>query len=208
VKVGKSVQKAIDEWEAADPESAMMHACNAIDGTAKKFYPDERGNNARFTRLLRDNYAILGPMGIPGINLVETRFPVKIPRPKAPGGMPDLADVIYGVHRCCHSHGEALPDGFDLSHDAYGPDRYTKTRIERGKVQLSDRIIFGLIGVAVFCPVNVGQSVPDGYYLTFGATHKLIINEWWGRAAEFPAIAATDPIPSVTMDFSEWMADL
>jgi hypothetical protein len=208
VKIGKSIQKAIEEWEEVDLDSAMMHACNAIDGTAKKFYPDEPGSNARFTRLLRDNYAILGPMGMPGINLVETRFPVKVLRPKAPGGKPDLADIIYGVHRCCHNHGEALPDGFDLLRDASGPDGHTTICIERSKAQLSDRIIFGLIAVAVLCPVNVGESVPDGYYLTFGGMHKLIINEWWGRASEFPAIAATAPMPSVTIDFSEWMPDV
>jgi hypothetical protein len=208
VKIGKSIQKAIDEWEASDLDSAMIHACNAIDGTAKKCYTDEQGSNARFTRLLRDNYAILGPMGMPGINLVETRFPVKVSRPKAPGGKPDLADIIYAVHRCCHNHGEDLPEGFELLRDACGLDRHTKTRIGRGKVQLSDRIIFGLIGVAVLCPVNVGQSVPDGYYLMFGGTHKLMINEWWGRAEEFPAIAATDLMPSLTIDFSEWMPDV
>ena len=47
-----------------------------------------------------------------------------------------------------------------------------------------------------------------GYHLTFGATHKLIINEWWGRVADFPAIAATDPLPSVKLDFREWMTDV
>jgi len=208
VKVGKSVQKAIDEWEAGDLDSAMLHACNAVDGTAKKLYPGEPGSNARFTRLLRDNYAILGPMGMPGINLVETRFPVRVARPKAVGGKPDLADVIYGVHRCCHGHGEDLPDGFELLPDARGAVRDTTIYIEKGKIRLSDRTIFGLIAVAVLCPVNVGQSVPDGYHLTFGATHKLMINDWWGRAAEFPAIAATDPVPSVTLDFGEWMADV
>lgn len=203
-----SVQKAIDEWEAGDLDSAMLHACNAIDGTAKNRYPDEPGSNARFTRLLRDNYAILGPMGMPGIDLTETRFPVKVARPKAPGGYPDLADVIYAVHRCSHGHGEALPDGFELLLDARGPARHTTIHIEKGRIRLSDRIIFGLIAIAVLCPVNVGQSVPDGYYLTFGATHKLMINEWWGRAAEFPAIAATDPLPSITLDFREWMTDV
>jgi len=162
----------------------MLHACNAVDGTAKKVYP-KLGSNARFTRLLRDNYPILGPMGMPGINLVETRFPVKVQHPKAPGGKPDLADVIYGVHRCSHGHGEELPGGFQLIQDAQGPPRLTRILVAKGTVQLSDRVIFGLIAVAVLSPVNKGQHVPDGYYLTFGAKEKLIINEWWGRAASF-----------------------
>lgn len=204
MNVGNSVRKSIDDWEAGELDSAMLHACNAIDGTAKKVYPD-LGSNARFTQLLRDNYFILGPMGMPGINVVETRFPVKVERPKAPGGKPDLADIIYGIHRCSHGHGEELPGGFELIGDARGPARRTTIIVEKGAIQLSDRIIFGLIAVAVLSPANKDQHVPDSYYLTFGATEKLIINEWWARAADFPAIVASDPMPLVTMNFGDWM---
>ena len=76
--------------------------------------------------------------------------------------------------------------------------------VERGKVRLSDRIIFGLLAVAVFCPANKGQTVPASYYLKFGST-KLMINEWWGRVSDFPAIVAQDPMPLVKLDFAEWM---
>lgn len=204
MNVGDSVRKSIDDWESGEHDSAMLHACNAIDGTAKKVYPT-LGSNARFTKLLRDNYAVLGPMGMPGINIVETRFPVTVERPKASGGKPDLADVIYGIHRCSHGHGDELPDGFELIHDARGPARQTRVEVVKGAIRLSDRIIFGLIAVAVFSPVNKGQVVPDAYYLTFGASGKLIINEWWGRAADFPAVAARDPMPLVKLDFGDWM---
>lgn len=204
VNVGNSVRKAIDDWESDELEAAMLHACNAVDGTAKKMYPNLR-SNARFTLLLRDNYSILGPMGMPGVNLVETRFPVKVERPRATGGKPDLADVIYGIHRCSHGHGDELPGGFELIPDTRGPVRRTTIYVEKGAIRLSDRIIFGLIAVAVLSPANKGQTVPDGYYLTFGAKVKLVINEWWGRAADFPAIAASDPTPLVKLDFGDWM---
>src|SRR5829696_7722331 len=105
MKVANSVRKAINEWEQGELESAMLHACNAVDGTARKLYPN-LGNKDRFTRFLRENYAILGPMGAPGIDLIQTRFPVTVQRPTAPGGGPDMADVIYGIHRCCHAHGD------------------------------------------------------------------------------------------------------
>lgn len=102
MNVGNSVRKAIDDWEQGESESAMLHAGNAVDGTAKRLYPI-LGSNARFTRLLRENYDIFSPMGAPGIDLVETRFPVKVLRPKAEGGKPDIADVLYGTHRCAHA---------------------------------------------------------------------------------------------------------
>ena|SRR5208283_4619014 len=204
MNVGNSVRKAIDDWGLGELESAMMHACNAVDGTAKKLYP-KLGNKARFTRVLRENYAILGPMA-PGIDFAETRFPVTVRSPKAPGGEPDIADIIYGIHRCSHAHGDELPDGFELIQDAAGPKRVTRMLIEQGKVRLSDRFIFGLLAVAVLSQANKDQSVPDSYYLTFGESAKLVIKEWWGRASDFPAIVAQDPTPHVELDFGDWMS--
>lgn len=205
MNVGESVWLSINDWERGELDASMLHACNAVDGTAKKTFPKILSSNMRFTTLLRDNYSVLGPMGVPGINLVDTRFPVKVKKPKASGGEPDLADIIYGIHRCCHGHGDELPKGFELFQDAKGVPRLTRiaVSISDGTIRLSDRIIFGLIAVAVFSPVNKGQVVPDGYYLTFGVAEKMIINEWWGRAADFPAVAATDPIPIVKLDFSQ-----
>jgi len=204
MNVGNSIRKAIDDWEKGEYEAAMLHACNAIDGTAKKLYP-KLGSNARFTKLLRENYSILGPMGMPGIDIVQTRFPVAVERPKAPGGEPDLADVIYGIHRCTHGHGDELPDGFELIPDADGQVRLTRLMVKKGVARLSDRMIFALIAVAVLSPVNIGQVVPDGYYLTYGASERLIINEWWGRANDFLAIIAKETMPLVKLDFGDWM---
>jgi hypothetical protein len=130
VDVGNSVRKAIDDHGAGEVDAAMIHACNAVDGTAAKVYP-VLGSNARFTRLLRDNYFILEPMAAPRINLQDTRFPVKVIHPKALGGQPDYADVIYGIHRCHHGHGEALPGGFELLPDSAAQPGYTSMTVEK-----------------------------------------------------------------------------
>lgn len=203
MKISDSVRKSIIDWEQHELDSAMLHACNAVDGTASKIYPS-LGSNARFTKLLRENYSILGPMGVPGINLTETRFPLELPYAKATQGKPDIADVIYGIHRCSHGHGEELPSGFELLEDAAGPTRITRMEIEKGKVRLSDRIIFGLLAVVVFSPANKNLAVPelDGFFLTFGNSRKLMINDWWGQSEKFILdIIPNDPLPLVTLDF-------
>lgn len=79
--------------------------------------------------------------------------------------------------------------------------------IEKGQVQLSDRVIFGLLGVAVLSSVNADQRVPQSYYLSFAGV-QFPINEWWGRAADFASIVAREPMPCVTLDFAEWMNSL
>jgi len=201
MKVGHSIKKSIDEMISGDVDAAMLHACNAVDGTAGKIFKN-LGNQARFTRFLRENYHILGPMGAPGLPLLEQRFPVKVRKATTPDGKPDMADLIYSVHRCTHGHGDELPDGFELRRDTLGPNRITTLHFERGKVQLSDRMVYGLIAVAVLAPVNRDQDIPDGYYLTFGNSEELYIHDWWGRAVDFPAILARDPIHQVKLDLT------
>lgn len=206
MKLADSVRRAIGDWQRGELESAMLHTCNAIDGTARKAFPS-LASNARFTRLLRESYDVFGPMGAPGINLVATRFPIVVPRAKAPGGKPDIADVIYGIHRCSHGHGEELPGGFALIPDAVDPARHTRLEINLGRVRLSDRVIFGLLAVAVLHPSNRDHATQalNGYHLTFGTSANLMVNDWWGRAAEFAAILVTEQLPNVTLDFDPMM---
>lgn len=204
MNVGRSVTKAIDEIEGGDLESAMLHACNAVDGTALKALPGEAGSNKRFTDFLRSNYAILGTMGVPGINLIETRFPIKVMKPKAIGGVPDLADVLYGIHRCTHGHGSEMPEGFELIPDFSSGSDNTSIHIEKGRIQLSDRIIFGLLAVAVMDPKNMGQQAPDGYHFALaGKTYE--INDWWGKRAEFEKACERINSAQIIMDFGDWM---
>lgn len=200
--VGKSVQKAIDEYALGDSEIAILHACNALDGTARKIYPN-LGSNARFTKLLRENYEIFGPMGQPGIDLINTRWPVRVSRPQTQDKKPDIADIIYSIHRCSHGHGDELPEGFTLLADAHRNDGETYLEASRGKLQLSDRIIFGILAVAICADVNRGQTVPEGYVLTW-RNNILPINQWWGEAEAFKAMTREFHIPLLTLDFSYW----
>ncbi len=203
--VGRSVTKTIDEIGGGDLESAMLHACNAIDGTASKALPQESSSNKRFTDFLRSNYIILGAMGMPGIQLNESRFPVRLAKPKAPGGKPDLADVLYGVHRCSHGHGSEMPEGFELCRDFGSGSNNTTLQIEKGRIQLSDRILFGLLAVAVMAPENTRQRSSAGYHVTL-AGEIYEINDWWGKRAQFEKACSRANTVQVKLDFTDWMA--
>jgi hypothetical protein len=205
MRVGDSVRVALRDYTVGDLEPAMLHACNAVDGTAAKRWPIA-GSAARFTDLIRASHSIVGPMGAPGINLDTTRFPVAVKKARAPDGRPDLADVLYGVHRCSHGHGDELPAGFALIPAPV--DGITEIRIEQGRVALSARMVPALLAVAVLASENASEKAPDDCWLSLGGV-RLPVNDWWGRHADFDRLAAQQPaMPLVTLDFGDWMTGL
>ena len=63
MNVGNSVRKAIDDWELGELESAMLHACNAVDGTAKKALSETWQQRVLHTRVLRESVRDSWPNG-------------------------------------------------------------------------------------------------------------------------------------------------
>lgn len=206
MNVGNSVQHSLDEWERGDWPAAMLHACNAVDGTSKKRYPD-RGVGDRFKQVIRDELDILNLLGVPGINLELTRFPVPVAS-RLSDRRPDIADIIYGIHRCCHSHGEDLPSGFELTApqgNSQNPS-VSIVSIEKRTIALPASTIIGLLGVAVFAPENGDQSIPVNYYLTV-QNRIFVIADWWGWGDHFRAIAATLKLIKIEMIWGDWWDD-
>jgi len=196
--VADSVRKSLADYELGELDFAMMHACMAVDGTSKKLFPEMRKHSHRFTRVLRENYDIIGPMGMPGINLETTRWPViikDIPEP-------DVADLIYSIHRCSHGHGDELPDGFELIREANKGTNRVTTLIEPGKVRLSDCMIFALLAIAVTCPVNENLHAPDTNFLSFNGV-EFLINDLWGRREYFVSAIQTLNMPSITLNLGK-----
>ena len=176
----------------------MVHACNAVDGTAKKRYP-QLGVATRFKRTIRDSLDIFRAMAAPGIDFDHSRFPITV-KSDLSDGRPDVADVLYGIHRWSHGHDDELPDGFELT--PHGP-RPAEVRIwKTGRIQLPASAVVGLLAVAVFSPENKGEVIPDGYQLSW-YQHVFHICMWWGWQDHFREIISTTQIPQTTLDFSE-----
>jgi hypothetical protein len=197
MRVGESVRFALDHWGRGEWDAAMLHACNVVDATGKKRYR-KLGVAARFKRTVRDSLDIYGAMAMPTINLVKTRFPVSV-KSDMDDKRPDIADVIYGIHRCAHGHGDELPDGFELM--PY-QEPVVITRVAAGRIRMSAATVLGLLAVGVFAPENVGQAIPESYWLRWHA-QKLPIFEWWGRQDDFRALIDQFQAqsPSVDIDF-------
>jgi hypothetical protein len=53
---------------------------------------------------------------------------------------------------------------------------------------MPDRIIWALLGIAVFSKVNAGEKSDGTYYLSLGDDQFQICN-WWGREDDFRPVA-------------------
>jgi hypothetical protein len=104
-----SVRRSLDHWERREGDEAMLHACNAVDKAAKKRCP-ELGVATGCRRIIRESLDIFGLMAAPALDFEHSRFPVTV-QSDLPDGRPDIADVLYGVHRSSRGHEEDLPDG-------------------------------------------------------------------------------------------------
>lgn len=183
MKLSKHVLHAIDDADAHKFESALLHACIAIDATARRLYPSQRAVGARYVDCLRAYYWLIEPMIGAGLNLVETHFSnIKLQKTNAP----DLAEIIYEIFRCHHAHGDEVSSNFSIV-VTQGGFRST-WRLARGELHIPDRILWALLAVALFSRVNAGEKTTGDAYLSLG-DERFPIAQWWGRETDFRPIA-------------------
>lgn len=199
MRLSKHVLYAIDDAEVGKMDAALMHACCAIDATAKKLYPSEKVRT-RYVQCLRKYYWIIEPMIGAGINLEETIFPnVKLERVKSP----DMAEIIYEKYRCYHAHGDEIPASYMLVNPP-GPNQ-SEWIIGRDQMNVPDRIIWALLAVTVFSNVNASERSKGDYFLTLGED-RFVIRDWWGREDDFRPIATRYNQVRVKFDLDEFAA--
>lgn len=199
VTVGDQVRKSLDNWSAKEWNRSVAHACDAVAETARKRYPT-MGVAARFKKTIRDEVDIFGAMTAFDFDFVRSRFPIPV-QSDLPDGKPDIADVLFGVHRFLDGHEEELPAGVEITPHAEGVPMFL---ISRGNLKLRASAALGLLAVAVFAPENKGEVIPDTYNLGW-QQHRFHIIGWWGWQDHFREIVAGARVQQVPLDFgAEW----
>ena len=190
MKLSDHVACAIEDRRAGKFESALMHACVAVDGTAKRLYPNESGNRER---CVRSYYWLIEPMLHAGLNLTECRFE-NVPLKHT--SSPDFADIVYAIFRCSLAHGDEVPDGFSvLEAEDESPTRW---RMGYGELHMPKSIVPALLAVTVFSKINRDQTSTGGHFLSLDQD-RFIIAGWWGREDDFRPIAASKNTIRVTL---------
>lgn len=191
MKLQHHVLYAIDDFFNNKKDAALMHACFAIDGTAKKLFPNQISGKKNYKECLRNYWWLIEPFIGSGLNLEETRW-THLTLEDGHGKIitdPDLADIIYHIFRCNNAHGEAVPLEYDLLPVSDGFSRWI-VGLEDKRLHMPERVIWALLAVAVFSKVNLGTKTEGGHFLSWGSEtldigiKNFIIKDSWGKEDE------------------------
>lgn len=197
--VGEDVQAALDHWSAREWTEAVALSCDAVAATGAKRYP-ELGEAARFTRTVRDGIDVFGAMAAADIDFTASRLPLAVAS-DLPGGRPDVADVLYAVHRYLNGDGNAIPGGCVVTEPV---ETVPMFHIYLGHLRIRASAALGLLAVAVLAPENKGESIGGTYTLGW-RQHVLHVIGWWGWQDHFREILTTDEVERQELDFGpEW----
>jgi hypothetical protein len=205
MELEKHVLSAIDDYNLGKPDSALMHACTAIEGTARHLYSKDTAGKSDYNKCIRTYYWIIEPMMSGCVNLEDTKWDnVEVDDGHGKSiKSPDLADIIYHIFRCSHAHSKPVPKNYQL---LPAVDGYSQWLLADGMIHMPERIIWALLGVSVFSKANAGIRTSGDYYLSWGSEApglgiaKFVIKDWWGREDDFKGFVSKHNMPRVKLE--------
>jgi hypothetical protein len=177
MKIADHIKQSLDAADRGELDQALLSACIAVDGTAKKMFPDEPKVGERFRRFINEYLDIIELM-FGGLNLEETVFPFK--NAKGHTGI-RFADVIYEKFRCNLAHGNELPDGYGVSVQIAKGHYQFMVNIQNESMTLPQSAIYALGLACVLAPVNADQKIGSSLYHYTDPINSYVIDRWWGK---------------------------
>jgi hypothetical protein len=170
--------------ELTGKKLALFPRCAAVDGTAKKEYPNINSVGKRFRKFIQEYIDIIELM-FGGIDLVETVFPFT--DNKGHIGM-KFEDIIYENFRCHLAHGDELKIGFGVSLKISESVDTFMVDIVNQSMTIPESTIYALGLPCVLSIVNGDQLIGDDSYYYNDLQNKYNIDSFssgdsQGRAA-------------------------
>ncbi|MGC4012162.1 MAG: hypothetical protein QM805_26165 [Pseudomonas sp.] len=178
MKISDHIKYSLDACDARDLDKAMLFACLAVDGTAKKTYPEINRVGERYKRFIDDNIDIVELM-FGGINLSETIFPIKGNREKH--GL-KFAEVIYEKYRCSLAHGDELPEGYGINMRIAEGQASFSIDIHNHTMTMPESAIYALGIICVLAPKNSNERIGNNGYHYRDTINTFPVDRWWGKA--------------------------
>lgn len=198
MKIADHIKYSLEACDSRELDKAMLFACLAIDGTAKKLYPAIDKVGARFRKFIVEHLDIIELM-FGGINLRETVFPFK--DNKGNIGV-KFEDIVYEKLRCNLAHGNELPDGYDINVKVSEGVQQFMIDISGQSMTFPESAIFALGLPCVLSPVNADQKIGSNLYHYRDPINHYVVDRWWGKVNCARAIMDFEAQVEVKMDFS------
>lgn len=191
MRLERHVLLAIEANDRGEFDHALMHACLALEATAKNIYgapgPGKRGD--QYKDCIRKYNWLIEPMISAASVDLETLFTnLNIFRESGtPIPKPDFADVVWHVFRGNDAHGELIPYDYELLPVSDGISIW---KIEDGKLKMPQRITWALLAVSIFSKANKGIITEGEHYIEWGSDilgigfTEFLIKDWWGKEEE------------------------
>ncbi len=198
MKISDHIKSSLEASDRRELDQAMLFACLAVDGTAKKMYPDIQWVGERFRKFITDYLDIIELMH-GGLNLEETVFPFR--DSKGNIGI-KFEDIIYEKFRCNLAHGDELPEGYGITIKVADGIQQFMINIEDQSMTLPESAVYALALPCVLAPVNVDQKIGSNLYHYRDPINHYVVDRWWGKVECARQIMDFENQVRVTMDFS------
>ena len=203
MKIQDHIKFSIEAFERFEKEHALLHACFAIDATARNLYSLKKTARSSYIKCLREYYWLLAPF-IGGLDL-NTKFEhVSLFNEKnEPIINPDIAEIIYYVFRCNSAHACEIPINYGLvevkdnkTFWGFGDD---------GILYIPERIVWGLLAIGVFSSANTSIVTDGPHYLTYTSENfkrytSFLIKDYWGKEEELKKFLQENPPKLILLD--------
>lgn len=198
MKIADHIRHSLEACDSRDLDKALLFACLAVDGTAKKMYPQLDKVGERFRKFIVEHLDIIELM-YGGLNLQETVFPFKDSKGKI--GV-KFQDIVYEKFRCNLAHGNELPDGYGVTVKVQNGIQQFMIDIENQSMTLPESAIYALGLPCVLAPVNADQRIGSDSYHYRDPINHYVVDRWWGNVECARRIMNFENQVKVKMDFS------
>lgn len=181
MELSQHVLKAIKDCGQSDSDSALLHACLAIEATARNLYGF--GGRKAYKDCIRQYLWIVEAMMGYGLNLKETTWG----NAKVDDGYGGLVvvnsfeDIIYHIFRCNNAHAKPVTQNYELLPIL---DNKMHWQIGGGFIRMPENVLWALLAISVFSGKNSSIKTSGNYFLTLGG-ETFVIKDWWGREDDF-----------------------
>lgn len=177
MKISDYIKHSLDACDERDLDRAMHFACVAIDGTAKKLYPDIMQVGERYRKFIVDHLDIIELM-FGGFDLHQTIFPFQSNKGRI--GL-KFEDIVYEKFRCSTAHGDELPEGYGIASKISSDIHECIIDVATKSIILPETVIYALGLPCVLSPVNANQRIGKNSYHYLDGINHYVVDRWWGK---------------------------